>query len=247
MIKTADTYTGSLNVKAEPFLKIIGVEYSIDEGVNWSHITEGATLSIATDTPVRFRITVKNTGGDIEPYFGNRIRAVLWAVAPGRRERISDSNYVTGFAAGDVKTFLCTSKYGSTGQPIYLTPGGYQITTEFGATIYDTFSFDVVSPTPPPVPAGDITRVELDGKLLPENGTLDWTAGKQATIKVYFKNTGNVASKFHIWVTDEDGVKLCDVTTSTEIPADGVERYVTCGKFTPTEVEKKTLTAHIEP
>jgi len=96
-------------------------------------------------------------------------------------------------------------------------------------------------------PSGDITKVELDGKLLPENGTLDWTAGKQAAIKVYFKNVGNAPGKFHIWVTDEDGTTLCDVTTSTEIPADGVERYVTCGSFTPTVVEKKTLTAHIIP
>jgi len=96
-------------------------------------------------------------------------------------------------------------------------------------------------------PFGDITKVELDSQLLPEGGTLDWVRTEEATIKVYFKNTGNVASKFHIWVTDEDGATLCDVTTSTEIPADGVERYVTCGSFTPTEVEKKTLTAHIEP
>ena len=96
-------------------------------------------------------------------------------------------------------------------------------------------------------PFGDITKVELDSKLLPEGGTLDWIRTEEATIKVYFKNTGNVAAKFHIWVTDEDGTTLCDVTTSTEIPADGVERYVTCGSFTPTEVEKKTLTAHIEP
>jgi len=96
-------------------------------------------------------------------------------------------------------------------------------------------------------PFGDITKVELDSQLLPEGGTLDWVRTEEATIKVYFKNTGNVASKFHIWVTDEDGATLCDVTTSTEIPADNVERYVTCGSFTPTEVEKKTLTAHIEP
>jgi len=97
------------------------------------------------------------------------------------------------------------------------------------------------------IPAGDITKVELDSKLLPEGGTLDWIAGKQAAIRVYFKNVGNAPGKFHIWVTDEDGATLCEVTTSTEIPADGVERYVTCGTFTPTEVEKKTLTAHIEP
>ncbi|MCD6148198.1 hypothetical protein J7J18_02370, partial [bacterium] len=99
----------------------------------------------------------------------------------------------------------------------------------------------------PAVPSGDITKVELDSQLLPEGGTLDWIRTKEATIKVYFKNTGNAAGKFRIWVTDEDGVKLCEVTTSTDIPADGIERYVTCGKFTPTYVEKKTLTAHIEP
>ena len=97
------------------------------------------------------------------------------------------------------------------------------------------------------VPSGDITRVTLDSELLPEGGTLDWTAGKQAAIRVYFKNVGNAAGKFHIWVTDEDGATLCDVTTSTEVPADGTERYVTCGSFIPSEVEKKTLTAHIEP
>jgi len=111
----------------------------------------------------------------------------------------------------------------------------------------DFETFPVCGAPPSEQPSGDITKVELDGRLLPEGDTLRWVRNNEAAIRVYFKNVGNAPGKFHIWVTDEDGVTLCDLTTSTEIPADGVERYVTCGKFTPTEVEKKTLTAHIEP
>ena len=129
------------------------------------------------------------------------------------------------------------------------TPGSYKVILVVEACGKETdrreIPFTVIEEKKEAI--GDITKVELDSQLLPEDGTLDWIAGKQAAIRVYFKNVGNAPGKFHIWVTDEDGVKLCDVTTSTEIPADGVERYVTCGKFTPTEVEKKTLTAHIEP
>jgi len=237
-----DEYTGNLDVEAEPFLEIIGVEYSIDEGVHWSYITESVILSIATDTPVRFRITVKNTGGNIETYFGNRIRVVLWAVTPGTKERISDSNYVTGFAAGDVKTFLCTSKYGLAGHPIYLIPSGYQFTTNHGATIYDTFSFDVVEPSEP---AGDITRITLDGKLLPEGGTLDWVRGEEASVRVYFKNTGNTAAEFIITVA-YNGSVIFDALTDS-IPPDGIERYVDCGTFIPDTVGVHTLKATLTP
>jgi len=111
----------------------------------------------------------------------------------------------------------------------------------------DFETFPVCEAPPSEQPSGDITKVELDGRLLPEGGTLGWRRNNEAAIKVYFKNVGNAPGKFHIWVTDEDGATLCDVTTTTEIPADGVERHVTCGSFTPTEVEKKTLTAHIKP
>lgn len=93
---------------------------------------------------------------------------------------------------------------------------------------------------------GDITKVTLDDKLLPEDGTLGWLLNDEAAVKVYFKNTGNVANSFHIWVTDETGATLCDVTTA-EVPADGVERYVACGSFTPSVKKVKTLTAHISP
>lgn len=100
--------------------------------------------------------------------------------------------------------------------------------------------------SPAPTPAGDITRVELNSQLLPEGDTLRWAPDQPATIKVYFKNIGNITGAFRIWVTDEDGATLCDVETESA-PADGVERGVKCGSFTPDEIEKKTLTAHIEP
>jgi len=111
----------------------------------------------------------------------------------------------------------------------------------------DFDTFPVCGAPPSEQPSGDITKVELDGRLLPEGDTLRWVRNNEAAIKIYFKNVGNAPGKFHIWVTDEDGATLCDVTTSAEIPADGVERHVTCGSFTPTVVEKKTLNAHIEP
>jgi len=97
-----------------------------------------------------------------------------------------------------------------------------------------------------PEPIGDITKVTLDDKLLPESGTLGWLLNDEAAVKVFFRNTGNVASAFHIWLTDENGAILCDVTTES-VPADGAERYVVCGTFTPDVIETKTLTAHITP
>lgn len=99
----------------------------------------------------------------------------------------------------------------------------------------------------PLAPSGDITKVTLDDKLLPESGTLGWILNDEAAIKVYFKNTGNTPSKFRIKVTDEDGATLCNVETASEIPADGVVRSVGCGTFTPDVIEMKTLTAHIAP
>jgi len=93
---------------------------------------------------------------------------------------------------------------------------------------------------------GDITKVEVDSKLLPEGDTLEWTKNLQATITVYFKNVGDAAGKFTIKTVDEGGTTLCSVETS-EIPADGKEYSVECGSFTPTEAKKKTLTVTIEP
>jgi len=99
-------------------------------------------------------------------------------------------------------------------------------------------------------PNGDITKVTLDGKLLPEDGTLDWILNDDAHVRVFFKNTGNVASAFRIWLTDDTGVPAiitdCDKTTSS-IPADGAEYYIDLCVFLPDIVEVKTLTAHIDP
>ena len=98
---------------------------------------------------------------------------------------------------------------------------------------------------------GDITRVTLDGKLLPEGGTLNWIVNDDAAVKIYFKNTGTVASAFHIYMTDETGSTItgddgeCDITTGA-IAADGVEYYVDLCIFLPEVVKLKTLTAHIE-
>ena len=99
----------------------------------------------------------------------------------------------------------------------------------------------------PLAPFGDITKVTLDDELLPESGTLAWLLHDEAAIKVYFKNTGNEASAFHIW-TDKDGVAIpgADVTTA-EIPADGIEYYIDCGSFIPSAEAVRTITAHINP
>jgi hypothetical protein len=95
-------------------------------------------------------------------------------------------------------------------------------------------------------PIGDITKVEVDSTLLPEGETLGWIVNTPAIIKAYFKNIGTATGIFHIWVTDEDGVTLCDLTTAS-VPADGVERYVSCPSFTPSVIETKTLRVYIEP
>jgi len=103
-------------------------------------------------------------------------------------------------------------------------------------------------------PNGDITKVTLDDKLLPEGGTLDWILDDDAHVKVFFKNIGNVASTFHIWLTNDTGVPVgtgptiigCDITTSS-IAADNTEYYVDLCVFLPDIVEVKTLTAHIDP
>ena len=99
-----------------------------------------------------------------------------------------------------------------------------------------------------PAPFGDITKVTLDDKLLPESGTLPWLLNDDAHVKVFFKNTGNVASAFHIWVTDETGTTItgCDITTA-EIPADGAEYFADLCVFMPDVIKVKTLTAHIDP
>ena len=103
-------------------------------------------------------------------------------------------------------------------------------------------------------PFGDITKVTLDDKLLPEDGTLGWILNDDAHVKVFFKNTGNVASTFNIWLTDDTGVPIgtgptitgCSLTT-TEIAADGIEYYVELCVFLPDAVDVKTLTANIDP
>ena len=104
-------------------------------------------------------------------------------------------------------------------------------------------------------PSGDITKVTLDDKLLPEGGTLPWLLNDDAHVKVFFKNTGNLANAFHIWLTDDTDVPIggagpvitgCDITTA-EIPADGAEYFVDLCVFLPDIVKVKTLTANIDP
>ena len=99
--------------------------------------------------------------------------------------------------------------------------------------------------TPTPVPAGDITRVELDGELLPENGTLEWTVNKQARVKVYFRNVGTAASRFRIEVA-YNGATICDLETDS-VPADGREYYVDDCVFTPDETGTHTIKVTITP
>jgi len=101
------------------------------------------------------------------------------------------------------------------------------------------------TPTPTPTPVGDITRVELDGKLLPENGTLDWTVNKQAAVKVYFRNVGNAAGEFNIAVA-YNGNTICNVRTDS-VPADGKEYYVDDCVFTPNATGTHTIKATITP
>lgn len=98
------------------------------------------------------------------------------------------------------------------------------------------------------IATGDITKVTLDDKLLPEGGTLDWIVNDDANVKIFFKNAGGVAGAFHIWLTDESGDTItgCDITTE-EIPADDIEYYVDLCVFLPDAVKVKTLTAHIDP
>ena len=96
---------------------------------------------------------------------------------------------------------------------------------------------------------GDITKVTLDGKLLPESGTLNWILYDDAHVKVFFKNiSATVAGPAHIWLTDETGATLtgCDVTTG-DIPANSVEYVIDLCVFLPDIVKIKTLTAHIDP
>jgi len=96
-----------------------------------------------------------------------------------------------------------------------------------------------------PTATGDITKVTLDGKLLPEDGTLDWVLHDKASVRVYFKNIGDAAGAFNITVT-YNGTVICEVTTDS-IPADGKEYYIDCGSFTPDTKGIHTLIAEIEP
>ena len=241
MIRTADTYTGSLNVKPtpelNPFLHTLLFRrplYFIDEyqrprsppTIPSDELpnTIGANIKNDGDETIDARVAISIDGGSF-------IYTSTVTLAPGELKQATVPIPSGALAAG-THTISYTLQARAHGTPTW---NNYYSNR-------NTYTVEA-----PAIPSGDITKVELDSQLLPEGGTLDWVRTEEATIKVYFKNTGNVASKFHIWVTDEDGATLCEVTTSTEIPADGVERYVTCGTFTPTEVEKKTLTAHIEP
>ena len=97
----------------------------------------------------------------------------------------------------------------------------------------------------PPAPFGDITKVELDGKLLPEGGTLNWVRNDEASVKVFFKNTGNAAGTFTI-TTKYNGTIIRRIST-VSVPADGAERYVDGGSFTPDTTGSHTVTVEITP
>ena len=103
----------------------------------------------------------------------------------------------------------------------------------------------VSTPTPTPAPVGDITRVELDSELLPENGTLDWIVNEEARVKVYFKNVGNAAGEFRIEVA-YNGDTICDLETDS-VPADGREYYVDDCVFTPDATGTHTIKVTITP
>jgi hypothetical protein len=93
--------------------------------------------------------------------------------------------------------------------------------------------------------AGDITRVTLDDKTLPENGTLDWVLNDEAAVRVYFKNAGNVASPFTVTVS-YNGTTIGTFTTGS-VPADGSEYYIDCGTFMPDKLGTHIVSTHIEP
>jgi hypothetical protein len=92
---------------------------------------------------------------------------------------------------------------------------------------------------------GDITRVTLDGKLLPENGTLNWLLNDEAAVRVYCRNTGNVASAFTITVSYNGSV--IGTFTTGSVPADGSEYYIDCGTFMPDKLGTHIVSTHIEP
>lgn len=100
------------------------------------------------------------------------------------------------------------------------------------------------------IASGDITKVELDGKLLPEDGTLDWILNDDAIITVYFKNIGTAAGIFTIStiIKDELGTVLYDEEISTgEIPSDGIEYYIEFPTtYTPIKEGTKHITASLE-
>lgn len=92
---------------------------------------------------------------------------------------------------------------------------------------------------------GDITKVTLDNKTLPENGTINWVLNDEAAVRVYFRNTGNVASPFTVTVS-YNGTSVGTFTTGS-IPADGSEYYINCGSFMPDATGIHHVSTHIEP
>jgi len=135
--------------------------------------------------------------------------------------------------------------------PEWVTPGTHNIAWELyaeaGESIGPSASLCESGDVNYIIPAleGDITRIEVDGELLPEDGTLDWTLGEEASVRVYFKNTGDIETKFSITVTYDDSV-IFDILTDS-IPADGIERYVDCGTFIPDTVGVHILKATLTP
>ena len=126
------------------------------------------------------------------------------------------------------------------------TPGTHFVKAEVGTVGEAASDSKILSYIiKPPTPFGNITRVTLDSELLPEGGTLDWTAGKQAAIKVYFKNVGNAAGEFNIAVA-YNGNTICNVRTDS-VPADGKEYYVDDCVFTPNATGTHTIKATITP
>lgn len=246
----ADTYTGSLKIMAtaelNPFLRDT-VLYGPGGGVFISICSQQSmkTPIVPYDLSqsiTELRASIRNDGDEI-------IEAMLYYADDeiGQDYRTTTVTINPGVSKDTFGPLLERSKVVGT-SPIRLVlsarvPGGAWKSYYTGSTTYTVEAALV--------PIGDITKVTLDDKLLPEGGTLDWVLHDDAHVKVFFKNTGTTTGAFHIWLVDETGGTItgCDVTTDS-IPAASAapsEYFVDLCVFLPDVVKIKTLTAHITP
>lgn len=243
-----DTYTAYLNVEPtaelNPYLWDLWLEdqlhgypyakYYLDRGqspttpptLDWDRMPNYLMASIRNDgdEPIDVRIAVQIDGGAY-------IYGSTHSLGPGNDESSRLTIPASALTSGTHRICFVTQAKKS----------GTATWNEY----YDNCN-DYIIPAPL-APFGDITKVEADGVTLPEGGTVGWRVNDPCAIKIFFRNTGNLPSTFHIKVTDEDGATLCNVETASAIPADGVVRSVGCGTFRPDVIEMKTLTAHIAP